>query len=439
MGHHTPAATHIFYWRWRIFAITWLAYFGFYLTRKSFAVAKIGMGTDAALGSANYSPISARTDGRVGLTDASMSWIDGAYLTAYALGQFVWGIAGDKVGTRWVVLCGLFGAVVAAVLMGASTLTVAFAIFFCLQGLFQATGWAPLAKNVGNFFPPRERGVIFGVWSTNYAVGGLVASAFAGWCGDQFGWRWAFYLPAAALLGIAILFWVFQRDRPEDVGLAPIESGPAAPGDAAEPDEGTWRETWAVITNPNVIILSLVYFFLKPTRYAILFWGPSYVHAKLGTDMTQSGLISGQFELAGIPSTLAAGIISDKFFGARRMPVCIVALLLLGVALFFFDRLPANQFALTGGFFVLGLFLYAPDSIAAGAAAADFGSRRGTSTAAGWINGWGSVGAVIGGTIKGLAERFGWSWSEVFTFLAGLTILAGLLLVPKWNARPKAR
>ena len=27
-------------WRWQIFGITWLAYAGFYLTRKSFSVAK---------------------------------------------------------------------------------------------------------------------------------------------------------------------------------------------------------------------------------------------------------------------------------------------------------------------------------------------------------------------------------------------------------------
>ena len=34
-------------WRWQIFAITWLAYAGFYLTRKSFAVAKIGIQKDS--------------------------------------------------------------------------------------------------------------------------------------------------------------------------------------------------------------------------------------------------------------------------------------------------------------------------------------------------------------------------------------------------------
>jgi len=40
-------------WRWQIFAVTWLAYAGFYLTRKSFSVAKIGIqdagGTEAAI------------------------------------------------------------------------------------------------------------------------------------------------------------------------------------------------------------------------------------------------------------------------------------------------------------------------------------------------------------------------------------------------------
>lgn len=441
MKYLNPANPRYEYWRWRIFAITWLAYFGFYLTRKSFAVAKIGMGNDTHLGSANYTAeqMTTRIDGRLGLMDMGMSRIDAAYLTAYAIGQFVWGIAGDKIGPRWVVLVGMLGSVVTAVFMGASSLTVMLGVFFCLQGAFQATGWAPLAKNVGNFFAQRERGVVFGLWSTNYAIGGLVASAFAGWCGDQFGWRWAFYLPAATLLGITTLFWLFQRNRPEDVGLEPIEAYRKAPVEETEPESvGTWKETWGVITNPNVLILGLVYFLLKPTRYAILFWGPSYVHAKLGTDMAQSGLISGQFELAGIPSILAAGVISDKLFGSRRMPVCILALLLLGVALYFFDRLPAERIYLGGGFFVLGFLLYAPDSIAAGAAAADFGTKRGTSTAAGWINGWGSVAAIFGGSIKGIADHFGWNWSEVFPFFAGITILAGLLLLPKWNARPNA-
>src|SRR5437899_8141863 len=89
-------------WRWQVFAITWLAYAGFYLTRKSFAVAKIEMGKATGLG----------------LTDVQMSWVDGASLTTYALGQFVWGAFGDRYGTRKVVLFGMLGSVLAAIAMG---------------------------------------------------------------------------------------------------------------------------------------------------------------------------------------------------------------------------------------------------------------------------------------------------------------------------------
>src|SRR5688572_8956953 len=144
-------------WRWQIFAITWLAYAGFYLTRKSFSVAKVGIQSDASFP----------------LSKFEMSWIDGANLTAYAIGQFVFGIAGDKVGTRRVVLGGMVVSVLAALLMGATTITVLFGVFLCIQGFAQATGWAPLNKNMSTFFSRGERGTVMGFWTTNYALGGF--------------------------------------------------------------------------------------------------------------------------------------------------------------------------------------------------------------------------------------------------------------------------
>ncbi len=89
-----------------------MAYAGFYLTRKSCAVAKVEMGEGTP----------------IGLTTLQMSWIDGSHLTAYAIGQFVWGICGDKLRTRRVVLAGMLASVAAALAMGASTLTVALGV-----------------------------------------------------------------------------------------------------------------------------------------------------------------------------------------------------------------------------------------------------------------------------------------------------------------------
>jgi sugar phosphate permease len=133
-------------WRWRIFGITWLAYAGFYLTRQSFPVAKIGIDRDP----------------NVLMSSQQMGEIDGLYLIAYAIGQFIWGISGDKFGTRRIVLMELFSSVVAGFVMGVSTIVLMFGIFAFIQGLSQSTGWAPLAKNIGNCYSLRERGVIKG-------------------------------------------------------------------------------------------------------------------------------------------------------------------------------------------------------------------------------------------------------------------------------------
>ncbi|MFN0126409.1 MAG: MFS transporter [Verrucomicrobiales bacterium] len=413
-------------WRWQIFGITWLAYAGFYLTRKSFSVAKVDLGKPEVMG----------------MSDADMARIDGAYLIAYAIGQFIWGIAGDRFGTRRVVLAGMLGSVVAALAMGASSITMVFGILFFIQGLCQSTGWAPLSKNLGNFFSRRERGVVFGVWCSNYAVGGLIASLFAGAVGDWFGWRYAFFVPALALLGIWGLFVWLQRNRPEDVGLPPIESyhneslDVPSEAEAAHPESyGSWQIILDVLRSPMVLLLAAIYFLLKPARYAILFWGPKFISDKLGSSMMKSGLVSAMFELAGVFSVVLAGLISDRIFGSRRMPVSVIYLVLLAAALFFLDALPANAWVLGAALFVIGMLTYAPDSLISGTAAVDFGTKKGASTAAGLINGAGSVGAIIGGTLPGLLQKQ-WGWHGVFCCLAGAVLLAAVMLLPKWNALP---
>ena len=77
-------------WRMQIFAITWLAYAAFYFTRKAFSVAKLGIGEDPSFT----------------LDKMAMANLDAIYLTAYAIGQFTWGILADRFGPRVVVLGG---------------------------------------------------------------------------------------------------------------------------------------------------------------------------------------------------------------------------------------------------------------------------------------------------------------------------------------------
>src|SRR5205823_5886330 len=198
----------------------------------------------------------------MGLTRGQMSRIDGANSIAYALGQFLFGTLGDKFGTRAIILFGMLLSVTASLAMGGSSTVLLLGVLFAVQGFAQASGWAPLSKNVGEFFSQRERGAIMGFWCTNYALGGFIASILAGKSAEKFGWRYAFLVPAGVLFVIWVLFIFFQRNRPEDVGLPPIEEyhreqEPVIdPKDtpAVEP-EGSWKVVGEVLRNKMVWLL----------------------------------------------------------------------------------------------------------------------------------------------------------------------------------------
>ncbi len=418
--------------RWIVFAVTYLAYFGFYMTRKAFPVAKIGM----------------LDDPNVNLSKGVMGLIDGGYGIAYALGQFVWGMAADRFGTRKVVLLGMLSSVLVAVMMGLSSMTIVFGVLFFLQGFLQATGWAPLVKNVSAWFSRKERGRVYGIWSSNYALGGMVASLFAGYMALVFGdWRFAFFGPAAVLLIIWILFFLFQKNRPEDAGLPSIEkyhgendTALAASVKSEDKSKSYLSLIRQVFKNPMIIRLSAVYFLLKPLRYAILFWGPVMVFEKLGTNIGESAGISALFELSGIFGVYFAGWASDKIFNSRRMPVIVIEFTLLAIVLFFFDSFAnsGSMMLMSVLLILLGFLVFGPDALISSVSAVDFGPKDGASSATGVINGFGATGQIIGLSIPGIVSAT-YGWEILFTGFGVFILLAALILLPKWNAVPSTR
>lgn len=418
-------------WRRQTFAITWIAYAGFYFVRQAFSVAKLGILDDPAVNAV--------------LTERALGVIDAVYLAAYAAGQFMWGMWADRFGPRVVVIGGMIGAVAAACVMGVSSALLVFGGAMVLQGLSQSAGWAPLCKNMGNFFSVAERGRILGLWSTNYAFGGLAAPPFLGWVAYSVfdSWHAAFLAGAATLAVVLLLFVLFQRNAPKDVGLVePTEETDAASDSGSTPERAPaeapltslalYRET---LRDRMVLTLGLSYFLLKPARYAILLWGPVIVSRRLPEiDKVGATLIPVAFGVAGILAPMLVGWVSDRLFQSRRAPACVIALGVLTAALALFMPLTAAKSpeVMIAVLAVIGLSVYAADSMISCVAAVDFGSAKGAGTAAGLVNGCGSIGAILGGLLPGFL-----SGGVLFTGFAGAALLAGLLMLPHWNRLPR--
>ena len=262
-------------------------------------------------------------------------------------------------------------------------------------------------------------------------------------------WPAAFWGPAAVLSVVLILMRVCLCNRPEDVGLPPIEqyrsetptqsaehSTHPAPVALPDSDNGTaWTAIREVLADPCVWLLAIAYFPIKLARYSFYLWGPKFVAESLGTTAFTSNFTAAWMPIGGVVGVILSGYVSDKLFGARRAPVIIFSLLLTAVVMLTGLTQIHNLWVMRGFFFFVGVFIYGPDSMVSATAAIDFGTKHRSGTATGFVNGVGSLGAILGGFLPSVLTNES-DWTLLFQItLVGL-VLSAIILTPLWGKRP---
>jgi OPA family sugar phosphate sensor protein UhpC-like MFS transporter len=413
-----PPATRA--WRARIFSVTWLSYFSYYQTRKNVSLVKKEL---EDLG------IASRYD---------LAGIDTLFLLAYAVGQFVWGFVADVISPRRLLCCGMLATAGLSALFGASDLVALMALAFGLNGLAQSTGWPANSRVMASWFGTAERGVVLGYWGTCYQIGPLVAGTAATYLLVHYGWRAALFGPALWAAVVAIAVYVLVADTPAHVGFAvPDRVDPAASGAALRvARRAAWR---ALVASPAVWLLGGSYFCIKLMRYSLLFWLPYYFRDGLGYDKSASGYLSTSFELGGVAGVIVAGLVADRLLGRRRIAVAAVGLVLLCGALALYQAIGATSMAANfASMMLVGVLLFGPDSLVSGAAAQDAGGPHAAAAASGFVNGIGSVGAVLQGYVTAYVSEQ-WGWRALFTVFQGLALCGALaLVVARLHARRAA-
>ncbi|MBX3192371.1 MAG: MFS transporter [Labilithrix sp.] len=402
-------------WRAKVFASTWLSYVGFYFCRKPFSAAKAAIGKETGW--------SATTLGNV--------WA--AYLVAYAIGQFVAAGLGTRLGPRLNVLIGMALSIAVTAMMGVTLSIPVMMGLVAVNGLAQATGWSGNVGTMAGWFHKRERGKVMGAWSNCFTVGALTS----GWVmaavldrhgpGEPAPWRLCFYTGAAVLAIVWIQFYVLQRNRPEDVGLEPIEDPPDPDAKSANDDPkpaglmGLSRDAWK-----NLLLVAGFYFFAKFIRYAMWSWSAYFLQTNYGLTGARANVYATIFDLMGIPGVFLTGWISDRYFGSRRAGVALLMVLAMTAAtalLIVAGGASVTVFAVLLG--LVGFTLYGPDALLTSAGAIDIGSRRAATFATAMISGFGSLGAVVQELI--IARAYDSKHGElgpVFTMLFGSAALA---------------
>ncbi|HEX4353487.1 MAG TPA: MFS transporter, partial [Polyangiales bacterium] len=194
--------------------------------------------------------------------------------------------------------------------------------------------------------------------------------------------------------------------------------------EVTQPTEHHWR---VVLRMPGLYGYGACYFCIKLIRYSLLFWLPYYLHTSAGFDESASGYMSTALEVGGVIGSVAVGYASDRF---ARANVAAIALLGLALTLLAYAAIPSNSslwhvIALA----LIGMLLFGPDALVSGAATQDVAGSAAAATAVGFVNGLGSLGALLQGALTvGVQRAFGWN-GVFYTFVA-LSLCAAACLLP---------
>jgi sugar phosphate permease len=387
--------------RWRVFGLTWLAYGAYYLGRKNVSVGK-----------------SALVEQHV-VTEGQLGSLDTGYLVAYAIGQFAWGYLGDRVGARRLLFFGMLGAAACTAWAGAGVAPAAILVAWTLNGLFQASGWPGTMKALAPEFEAAERGRVMGLWSTCYQLGSLGAGAVTAYLLSHQGLQASFWLPAAALAGVAV---VVGAGLPK----TPLPDSTSANSRASARSQ---RQR-GLLKSPLLWMLGFSYFCLKLIRYTLLFWLPYFLEKQLHVPREQAGYQSLAFEAGGVLGAVAVGYASDRLLQGRRGLAGLLGCVGLAAALGGFSALAGlGTWPRLLSLGAVGFMLYGPDAVISATASQDLGGKEASATAAGFINGMGSVGAALQGLVTHEVTAR-WGWPVLFQVLLGLAVVAACALLP---------
>lgn len=384
--------------RARVFALTWISYASFYLTRKNVSVVKATLEEE-------------------GVSLGALASMDTAYLVLYAAGQIISGALGDRFGARRVLAVGMLASAACAVVFGSADSALVMAGAFGVQGLCQSTGWPNNIKAIAPFFREDERGKVMGFWCTCYQVGGIASTALAAMLLVRYGFGAVFFVPAAwvALVGIAIAFLLPTRDIQPEANT--------------EVETKRRRPMLALLRAPAVWSYGGCYFGLKLIRYSLLFWLPYYLSTQLGYADDDAGYLSTAFEVGGIAGAIVTGLVADRFFPTAKARLLVPMIALLAIVLVAFGELQHGPVTLTIAIALIGLLIVGPEALITAAVPQDLGGRDGVGSAAGLINGMGSIGAMLQGAVTvGVSEAYG--WDAVFTLFIAVAVVSACALLP---------
>lgn len=302
----------------------------------------------------------------LGLSDVQLGLVVTAFTIVFSLCVPFAGYCGDFISRKWIVFTSLL-------VFSLGTLCTGFSNGLILLILFRslATGageafYFPAANSLIGQYHTSTRAMAMAFHQTSQYVGVVVSSWVAGWLGETYGWRSAFYFFGGLGLVLAVVIALRVRNERRDPALqsaaAPEPTAPPTP--AVRPGE----VLRGVLRVPTMYFLAAAYGGMVFVFIGYMTWMPTFLHEKFALSVKSAAVnaVLAHFVFAFL-GVLIGGRVSDLI--APRRPAIRLEMsglgLLVGVPfiayLGFAESLTGITIAMAGfglcrGFFDSNLF-----------------------------------------------------------------------------------
>lgn len=364
------------------------------------------------------------------LDNVHFGWIQTSFAIAYAVFQAPAGRLADRLGPRIVlalavVWWGVFTSLITLVPIVATALFVIIAVRFGL-GVGEAVMYPAANKIVAAWIPSGERGLANGLIFAGVGCGSAAAPLLINWIITHWGWHASFWISSLIGLIAGAIWYGIGRDTPgshpwvNSAEAALIERG-VPPAEPSSKPRLSWSE---VLSNRNLIIVTLSYCSYGYTAFIFFTWFFIYLNKVRGLDSHKSAIFTTLPPLAMALGSSLGGLLSDalsKAYG-KRVGRCLLASAAIGLCAILLalgtrvaDTTTAVLYLAAGA----GALYVSQSSF--WSMSADIGKKSAGSVSGVMNMGAQSASAITATLTPWIGDHFGWNTS----FLVAATLCAG--------------
>ncbi len=242
------------------------------------------------------------------ISGAVLGTLAATYFYVYTLLQIPVGVLADTLGPRKLLIGGSAIAALGSALFALAPIWEVAAVGRTLVGVGVAVAFISILKVSAVWFEAERFATLIGVTMFVGNLGAVIAGAPLAWAVTQTSWRSVFLALAALSALLSVAAWWRVRDRPEQLGYAPVHAAQAAA--ARVP----WLQALArVLANPATWPAFFVNVGVGGSYLAFAgLWAVPYLQQAYGMSRVDAAEHSSLLLLGVAFGALAIGVISDR-------------------------------------------------------------------------------------------------------------------------------